>query len=69
MLDRVLFHTDAKVVRQASSSSVLWDPDLRQSFGRVRPDVLITSKDHLRRLPVDAKYKDYGASKLSSADW
>ena len=42
--------------------------DLNKSFGKVRPDVLLTSIDGRVQVPVDAKYKDYGNAKLSPSD-
>lgn len=68
LLESMATQHPVRVERQASDGSVLWNPDLNKSFGQVRPDVLLTSIDGRARVPVDAKYKDYGNVKLQPSD-
>ncbi|MGD9902623.1 MAG: hypothetical protein AB7U83_04055, partial [Vicinamibacterales bacterium] len=56
------------VAAQHREESVLWDPDLNRRFGSVRPDLLVESRDRQIRIPIDAKYKDYGHQKLKQGD-
>jgi len=68
LLESIAMKHAARVQRQASDGSVLWNVDLNKSFGQVRPDVLLTSIDGRVQVPVDAKYKDYGNAKLYPSD-
>jgi 5-methylcytosine-specific restriction enzyme subunit McrC len=68
MLNDALAGTGAIIAPQSSFASVLWDPEARQPFGYVRPDVTITFLRDGVRIPVDAKYKDYDHKKLGPAD-
>jgi 5-methylcytosine-specific restriction enzyme subunit McrC len=67
-LEQQLAGTGATVRRQVALGSVLWDPDSSAPLGNVRPDVMVTSHRGKFRLPVDAKYKDYGERKLAPSD-
>lgn len=55
------------VQAQLTSTGHIWDAERNQTYKRLRPDLLLTSSDHLR-LAIDAKYKRYDTKKLHESD-
>lgn len=68
LLERALAPSGMRVTPQAASGSVLWEPEARRPFAYVRPDFIVAGPTGLYRLPVDAKYKDYGRRRLDVGD-
>ncbi|MET9345080.1 McrC family protein [Streptomyces termitum] len=62
--------TGLRVKGQVSHSGVLTDERTRQSYGTVRPDLLVSGSraGNPYRLPVDVKYKLYTEKKLAPGD-
>jgi 5-methylcytosine-specific restriction enzyme subunit McrC len=51
---------------QRSSSGHIWDLNRGETYKRLRPDLLLTSRES--RLAIDAKYKRYDVMKLHESD-
>jgi 5-methylcytosine-specific restriction endonuclease McrBC regulatory subunit McrC len=62
--------TSANVsVAAQQSDSIIWRPDVRTRYARVRPDLLLQRQERANaRLPIDAKYKRYDGQKVDVGD-
>lgn len=68
VLVRSVLHNDPIVIQaQVTSTGHIWDVEHNQTYKRIRPDLLLTTRTDLR-LAIDAKYKRYDTQKLHEGD-
>lgn len=67
LIRHILRHEPIAIQAQLTSTGHIWDAERNQTYKRLRPDLLLTTSNHLS-LAIDAKYKRYDAKKLYEGD-